>query len=129
MADLYLDGSQPYHRHDNDPFIHMWDAASPSCAGGSGAGSRPVLRVHVFDPDALTAHDTAVAAAAEAGEPDAPLYHPDHWDWVLLEPGEPGQPATDCRVVAGWDHTGTFHRYASPEALARRFRDYVEREV
>lgn len=122
MADhIYLDGSQPYHRHEGE--------GVPATGIDCDAGDGPAVRVHVFDTDALTAHDGAVRQEALAGEGDPPLHDTDLWEWAVGEPAGVGEEAHTARVLAGWDADGTFHCYTTPERLVALFRDHVERET
>lgn len=123
MADhIYLDGSQPYHRHEgeNGVFREVCTAAGVE---------RPAHPVHVFDADALTAHDAAVRQEALAGEGDPPTHDTDLWEWAVGEPAGVGEEAHTARVLAGWDADGVFHCYTTPERLVAAFRDYVEAEA
>lgn len=117
--DLYLDGSQPYHRHAGDRGVIEGDVHT--CVAPT-----PAVAVRCFDADALAAHDDAIRASQEAGAGDAPTYREGDWTFALLEPTDPGTPLTEARVLAGWRPDGTFCRYVTPERLARAFREHVE---
>lgn len=116
---LYLDGSQPYHRHGE----RVLRGADCKAVGDAPAEATPVI---VFDPDALSAHDEAIRQAADQGTTQAPLYRDDQWEFALLEPVEPGQEPTDARVMAGWTPGGEFLRYVTPECLCAAFRQTIE---
>lgn len=118
---IYLDGSQPYHRHQDSDTVNGGDPEN--CGAGPLAQALPV---RVFDPDALTAHDDAIRQQAEQGLPDAPLYVAADWEWAILAPPEPGQDVAECRVQAGWTKGGEFRRYVSAEALVRAFREHIK---
>lgn len=117
--DVYLDGSQPYHRDPGGRLVF-----SPEYAN---AGP-DAIRVHVFDADALAAHDDAVRREALAGEGAPPAYVESEWTWAIGEPAPAGEdPGT--RVLAGEDQDGVVHLYATPERIARVCFDALTREL
>jgi hypothetical protein len=122
---LYLDGSQPYHRHPNQGPRIFRDQEECSHFADLEDSPEPVP-VFVFDADALTAHDDAIRQEAEQGLTDGPLYNEDEWEFAILQTPEPGQDVAEVRVMAGWTDTGEFRRYVTAERLVRLFRDHIE---
>lgn len=136
MADVYLHGQHPLHRHEgltedrvSRVGLLVWPGDGSTCATDhahlrGGEGATPV-QVHLFDRDALTAHDEAVRRTAEQGEGPHPLLADGEWQWAIVAPLDPGQSPDEARVLAGWTADGAFHRYCTPEQLARAFREYA----
>lgn len=122
MADhIYLDGSQPYHRHAGSPNLF----SEGQCLIADGAEA---VTVHVFDTDALAAHDAAIRQEALAGEGTPPLYVEGEWAWAIGEPNPVGEDAGTL-VLAGERPDGTVHLYATPERIARVCFDAITREL